>query len=123
MLNYYLLPLPSLTLPDNELPQYYAEKNNSVVFCWVVTSLLVSFDDLQSQALTVVFQQWFHISAEEGACADTVAVYLNEVNSQTPTVLQFLVNMADDNGNTTLHYSVSHCNFSIVKLLLDTGQW
>lgn len=91
--------------------------------CQVVPLVLVFFDDLQSQALTVVFQQWFHISAEEGACADTVAVYLNEVNSQTPTVLQFLVNMADDNGNTALHYSVSHCNFSIVKLLLDTGQW
>ncbi|XP_016333657.1 KN motif and ankyrin repeat domain-containing protein 4-like isoform X2 [Sinocyclocheilus anshuiensis] len=78
-------------------------------------------DDEMSQALTVMFQQWFHISAEEGACADTVAVYLNEVNSQTPTVLQFLVNMADDNRNTALHYSMSHCNFSIVKLLLDTG--
>ncbi|XP_052403272.1 KN motif and ankyrin repeat domain-containing protein 4 [Carassius gibelio] len=78
-------------------------------------------DDEMSRALTVMFQQWFHISAEEGACADTVEVYLNEVNSQTPTVLQFLVNMADDNGNTALHYSVSHCSFSIVKLLLDTG--
>ncbi|XP_026051151.1 KN motif and ankyrin repeat domain-containing protein 4-like isoform X2 [Carassius auratus] len=78
-------------------------------------------DNELSQALTVVFQQWFHISAEEGACTDTVALYLNEVNSQTPTVLQFLVNMADDNGNTALHYSVSHCNFSVVKLLLDTG--
>ncbi|XP_073705623.1 KN motif and ankyrin repeat domain-containing protein 4-like [Garra rufa] len=78
-------------------------------------------DDEMSQTLTVVFQQWFHISAEEGACADTVASYLNEVNSQTPTVLQFLVNMADDNGNTALHYSVSHCNFRIVKILLDTG--
>ncbi|KAL1279851.1 hypothetical protein QQF64_014451 [Cirrhinus molitorella] len=78
-------------------------------------------DDEMSQALTVVFQQWFHVSAEEGACADTVASYLSEINSQTPTVLQFLVNMADDNGNTALHYSVSHCNFRIVKLLLDTG--
>ncbi|XP_067310309.1 KN motif and ankyrin repeat domain-containing protein 4-like isoform X2 [Pseudorasbora parva] len=78
-------------------------------------------DDETSQALTVVFQQWFHVSAEEGACADIVALYLSEVNSQAPTVLQFLVNMVDDNGNTALHYSVSHCNFSIVKLLLDTG--
>lgn len=84
--------------------------------------LVFFFADLQSQALTVVFQQWFHVSAEEGACADIVHLYLSEVNSQTPTVLQFLVNMVDDNGNTALHYSVSHCNFSIVKLLLDTGQ-
>ncbi|XP_077065082.1 KN motif and ankyrin repeat domain-containing protein 4-like isoform X1 [Siphateles boraxobius] len=78
-------------------------------------------DDETSKALTVVFQQWFHVSAEEGSCPDIVALYLSEVNSRTPTVLQFLVNMLDDNGNTALHYSVSHCNFSIVKLLLDTG--
>ncbi|XP_051556483.1 KN motif and ankyrin repeat domain-containing protein 4-like isoform X2 [Myxocyprinus asiaticus] len=74
-----------------------------------------------SQALTVVFQQWFHVSAEEDARADIVSLYINEVKSQTPTVLEFLVNMVDDNGNTALHYSVSHSNFSIVKLLLDTG--
>ncbi|XP_051989491.1 KN motif and ankyrin repeat domain-containing protein 4-like isoform X2 [Xyrauchen texanus] len=74
-----------------------------------------------SQALTVVFQQWFHLSAEEDACADIVSLYINEVKSQTPTVLPFLVNMVDDNGNTALHYSASHSNFSIVKLLLDTG--
>ncbi|XP_051554075.1 KN motif and ankyrin repeat domain-containing protein 4-like isoform X1 [Myxocyprinus asiaticus] len=78
-------------------------------------------DDEMSQALTVVFQQWFHVSAEEDACDEIVSLYLSEVKSETPTVLQFLVNMVDDNGNTALHYSVSHCNFSIVKLILDTG--
>ncbi|XP_017558890.1 KN motif and ankyrin repeat domain-containing protein 2-like [Pygocentrus nattereri] len=78
-------------------------------------------NDEMRQALTVVFQQWFHVSAEEDSCADTVALYLNEVSTKTPTILQFLVNMVDDNGNTALHYSVSHSNFSIAKLLLDTG--
>ncbi|KAI4881329.1 hypothetical protein NFI96_029941 [Prochilodus magdalenae] len=78
-------------------------------------------DDMR-QALTVVFQQWFHVSAEEDSCAGTVALYLKEVSTKTPTVLQFLVNMVDDNGNTALHYSISHSNFSIVKLLLDTGE-
>ncbi|KAI7809274.1 KN motif and ankyrin repeat domain-containing protein 4-like isoform X2 [Triplophysa rosa] len=78
-------------------------------------------DDEMSKTLTVVFQQWFSMSAEEDARADILSLYLSEVNSQTPTVLPFLVNMADDNGNTALHYSVSHCNFSIVKILLDTG--
>lgn len=90
----------------------------------MLTSVLVFFfADLQSKALTVVFQQWFHVSAEEGACPDIVDLYLSAVNSRTPTVLQFLVNMLDDNGNTALHYSVSNCNFSIVKVLLDTGKW
>ncbi|KAG6931204.1 KN motif and ankyrin repeat domains 4 [Chelydra serpentina] len=32
-----------------------------------------------------------------------------------------IINLADRNGNTALHYSVSHSNFLIVKLLLDTG--
>lgn len=71
----------------------------------------------------MVFQQWFSVSAEEDARTDNLSLYLSEVNSQTPTVLPFLINMADDNGNTALHYSVSHCNFNIVKILLDTGQW
>jgi len=29
--------------------------------------------------------------------------------------------MADGNGNTALHYSVSHSNFAVVKKLLDAG--
>ncbi|XP_030630269.1 KN motif and ankyrin repeat domain-containing protein 2 [Chanos chanos] len=74
-----------------------------------------------TQALTVVFQKWFHITAEEDACADTVTSYLKEVTTNTPTVLKFLVNMVDDNGNTALHYSVSNSNFRIVRILLDTG--
>lgn len=78
-------------------------------------------DNEMRQALTVVFQRWFHVCAEENSCADTVARYINKVSTETPAVLQFLVNMMDDNGNTALHYSVSHCNFSIAKLLLDTG--
>ncbi|XP_066537458.1 KN motif and ankyrin repeat domain-containing protein 4-like isoform X2 [Hoplias malabaricus] len=78
-------------------------------------------DEEMRQALTVVFQQWFHVSAEEDSSPDTVSLYLHEVSTKTPSVLQFLVNMVDDNGNTALHYSVSHPNFHIVKLLLDTG--
>lgn len=82
-----------------------------------LSSLLIP----QGRALTVVFQQWFHVCAEESSCASTVSRYINAVTTESPAVLQFLVNMVDDNGNTALHYSVSHSNFSIVKLLLDTG--
>ncbi|XP_062849854.1 KN motif and ankyrin repeat domain-containing protein 1-like [Trichomycterus rosablanca] len=78
-------------------------------------------NDEMRQALTVAFQHWFSVAAEEDSSADTVALYLNDVAVKTPAVLQFLVNMVDDNGNTALHYSVSHSNFHIVKLLLDTG--
>lgn len=75
----------------------------------------------QRKALVVLFQHWFSAAAEEASVASKVAVYLKEVKKVTPSLLAFLVNLADDNGNTVLHYSVSHCNYSIVSLLLDTG--
>ncbi|TKS80170.1 KN motif and ankyrin repeat domain-containing protein 4 [Collichthys lucidus] len=77
-------------------------------------------DDMR-KALVVVFQHWFSVAAEEASVAHRLAVYLKEVKKATPSLLAFLVNLADDNGNTVLHYSVSHCNYSIVSLLLDTG--
>ncbi|XP_044076805.1 KN motif and ankyrin repeat domain-containing protein 4-like [Siniperca chuatsi] len=77
-------------------------------------------DDMR-KALVVVFQHWFSAAAEEASVASRLAVYLREVKKTTPSLLAFLVNLADDNGNTVLHYSVSHCNYSIVNLLLDTG--
>lgn len=50
-----------------------------------------------------------------------VAAYLLEVQPYSPHLLRLLVNLADRSGNTALHYSVSHSNFAIAKLLLDTG--
>lgn len=77
-------------------------------------------DDMR-KALIVLFQHWFSSAAEEASVASRVSVYLKEVKKATPSLLTFLVNLADDNGNTVLHYSVSHCNYNIVSLLLDTG--
>ncbi|XP_054623784.1 KN motif and ankyrin repeat domain-containing protein 4-like isoform X2 [Dunckerocampus dactyliophorus] len=73
------------------------------------------------KALVVVFQEWFSAAAEENSVASTVAVYLREVKTATPSLMAFLINLPDDNGNTVLHYSVSHSHYSIVSLLLDTG--
>ncbi|XP_074506684.1 KN motif and ankyrin repeat domain-containing protein 4-like [Sebastes fasciatus] len=78
-------------------------------------------NDHMRKALVVLFQHWFGAAAEEASVASRVAVYLKEVKKTTPSLLAFLINLADDNGNTVLHYSVSHCNYSIVSLILDTG--
>ncbi|XP_041658578.1 KN motif and ankyrin repeat domain-containing protein 4-like [Cheilinus undulatus] len=77
-------------------------------------------DDMR-KALVVCFQHWFSAAAEESSEASRLALYLREVKRTTPSLLAFLVNLADDNSNTVLHYSVSHCNYNIVSLLLDTG--
>ncbi|XP_056452764.1 KN motif and ankyrin repeat domain-containing protein 2-like [Gadus chalcogrammus] len=73
------------------------------------------------KALVVLFHHWFGVAAEENAAANSVSLYLGEVKKTTPPLLCFLVNLADDNGNTALHYSLSHCNYSVVSLLLETG--
>lgn len=75
----------------------------------------------QRKALVVLFQHWFSAAAEEASVPSKVSVYLREVKKATPSLLAFLINLADDNGNTVLHYSVSHCNYGIVGQLLDTG--
>lgn len=50
-----------------------------------------------------------------------VGDYIAAFEAISPDVLRHIINMADGNGNTALHYSVSHSNFEIVKLLLDAG--
>lgn len=47
--------------------------------------------------------------------------YLSTFRIVSPSVLQHIANMADGNGNTALHYTVSHSNFGIVRKLLDAG--
>ncbi|KAM9322517.1 KN motif and ankyrin repeat domain-containing protein 4-like [Pholidichthys leucotaenia] len=72
-------------------------------------------------ALVIFFQHWFSVAAEENSETTSVSMYLKAVKKETPSLLAFLVNLADDNGNTVLHYSVSHCNYDTVNLLLETG--
>ncbi|KAJ0011804.1 hypothetical protein NQD34_012779 [Periophthalmus magnuspinnatus] len=77
-------------------------------------------DDMR-KALVVLFQSWFGVAAEEASKASSVAAHVREVKKNALSLMAFLINLADDNGNTVLHYSVSHCNYSIVSVLLDTG--
>uniref|UniRef100_A0A8D2CMG3 KN motif and ankyrin repeat domain-containing protein 4 n=1 Tax=Sciurus vulgaris TaxID=55149 RepID=A0A8D2CMG3_SCIVU len=73
------------------------------------------------QSLNTISQEWFRVSSRKSSSPAVVAAYLLGVQPHSPHLLKLLVNLADHNGNTALHYSVSHSNFSIVKLLLDTG--
>lgn len=76
----------------------------------------------QRQVLVVLYQEWFRVSSQKDSQADTVTLYLRQVALTTPTLLPYVVNLTDGNGNMALHYSVSHSNFPVVRLLLDTGR-
>ncbi|XP_009948360.1 PREDICTED: KN motif and ankyrin repeat domain-containing protein 3-like, partial [Leptosomus discolor] len=70
---------------------------------------------------SLVLQEWFRLSSQKSSIPDTVANHLLAFAEVSPALLAHVVNLADGNGNTALHYSVSHSNFHIVQLLLDTG--
>lgn len=61
------------------------------------------------------------MSSHKSAAPDMLAEYLSAFRVISSSVLQHIANMADSNGNTALHYSVSHSNFGIVNKLLDAG--
>ncbi|XP_018524490.1 KN motif and ankyrin repeat domain-containing protein 1a isoform X2 [Lates calcarifer] len=78
----------------------------------------VSSKDLRA-CLNTVQHEWFRVSSQKAAVAAMVEDYLTAFGAVSPAVLRHIVNMADGNGNTALHYSVSHSNFQVVKKLLD----
>uniref|UniRef100_A0A8D3AR12 KN motif and ankyrin repeat domains 1a n=1 Tax=Scophthalmus maximus TaxID=52904 RepID=A0A8D3AR12_SCOMX len=78
----------------------------------------VSSKDLRT-CLNTVQHEWFRVSSQKAAMAAMVEDYLGAFGGVSPAVLRHVVNMADGNGNTALHYSVSHSNFLVVRKLLD----
>ncbi|NXY00824.1 KANK4 protein, partial [Pteruthius melanotis] len=68
-----------------------------------------------------ISQEWFQVSSHKSSSPEVVAAYLEELGDIQPQLLEMVVNLPDRNGNTALHYSVSHSNFPVAKLLLDTG--
>uniref|UniRef100_A0A8C3NVW2 KN motif and ankyrin repeat domains 3 n=1 Tax=Cyanoderma ruficeps TaxID=181631 RepID=A0A8C3NVW2_9PASS len=75
----------------------------------------------QLASSSLVLQEWFRLSSQKSSIPDMVANHLLAFSEVSPALLAHVVNLADGNGNTALHYSVSHSNFHIVWLLLDTG--
>ncbi|CAI9574278.1 unnamed protein product, partial [Staurois parvus] len=68
--------------------------------------------------LNTIQNEWFRVSSQKSAIPAMVEDYIAAFTELSPSVLRYIINMADGNGNTALHYSVSHSNFEIVKLLL-----
>ncbi|XP_051751436.1 KN motif and ankyrin repeat domain-containing protein 1b [Ctenopharyngodon idella] len=83
-------------------------------------SKVISNRELRS-CLGTVQQEWFCLSSQKRACPQNVEDFLLACRHVSSDVLCHVANMADQNGNTALHYSVSHSNFSVVKILLAAG--
>ncbi|KTF90479.1 hypothetical protein cypCar_00013730 [Cyprinus carpio] len=111
------------TRPQEEQPASELVDKNFMAACHFLKDRMAEVaapNKEMRQVLMVLYQEWFRVSSQKESQAETVTLYLREVGYHTPTLLRYIVNLADGNGNMALHYSVSHSNFSVVKLLIDT---
>uniref|UniRef100_A0A8C6WVJ7 KN motif and ankyrin repeat domains 1b n=1 Tax=Neogobius melanostomus TaxID=47308 RepID=A0A8C6WVJ7_9GOBI len=87
---------------------------------WVVRERVDTADkNMGKDSLEIIKQEWFGISSLKTAVPGAVEDYLSAFRDVSPLVQQHIVNMTDSNGNTALHYCVSHSNFCDVKKLLN----
>nr|XP_046241941.1 KN motif and ankyrin repeat domain-containing protein 1a [Scatophagus argus] len=106
-----------------EMRERYELSEKMLAACGVLKTHLsdtkaVSSKDVRA-CLNTVQHEWFRVSSQKAAMAAMVEDYLGAFRAISPDVLRHIINMADGNGNTALHYSVSHSNFQVVKKLLD----
>ncbi|KAF4074377.1 hypothetical protein AMELA_G00238710 [Ameiurus melas] len=110
-------------LENPETRERYELSEKMLSACYVLKTHLSDPKALSSKDVrtctNTVQHEWFRVSSQKTAVAAMVEDYLNAFRNISPAMLQHVVNMADGNGNTALHYSVSHSNFHIVKKLLD----
>lgn len=76
----------------------------------------------QKVAYTTVLQEWLRLACRSDAHPELVRRHLVTFRAMSARLLDYVVNIADSNGNTALHYSVSHANFPVVRQLLDSGK-
>jgi hypothetical protein len=73
-----------------------------------------------TNAVNIVQQEWFKVSSTKLSNPLDVEDYLDAIEDISKDLLDRVVNLTDVNGNTALHYSVSHGSFDVVSILLDS---
>ncbi|CAL7936593.1 unnamed protein product [Xylocopa violacea] len=71
-------------------------------------------------AINIIQQEWFKVSSTLNANPLEVEDYLDCFEECSSSLLEYIVNMTDSSGNTAMHYAVSHGNFDVVSILLDS---
>ncbi|EDV55963.1 uncharacterized protein Dere_GG22383, isoform A [Drosophila erecta] len=79
----------------------------------------ISSQSLKSAKATIQ-DHWFNNSSTGQSDPHQVEDYLDYFESLSVPLLEYCVNLSDSNGNTAMHYAVSHGNFDVVSILLDS---
>ncbi|XP_070194306.1 serine-rich adhesin for platelets-like isoform X4 [Littorina saxatilis] len=115
---------PGATMYDQNIRETYELSEEMQKSCEVLASYLVDSTTIQTKELNanlaVVQQEWFRVSSHKLSSVHQVEDYLSSIKEISSRLLEYIVNLVDTNGNAAIHYCVSHGNFDIAGLLLDT---
>ncbi|XP_074389785.1 KN motif and ankyrin repeat domain-containing protein 1 isoform X2 [Zonotrichia albicollis] len=118
-------PLPECEAEEVEIRERYELSEKMLSACNLLRNNIDDPKALTNKdvrfCLNTIQHEWFRVSSQKSALPEMVGDYITAFEEISPAVLRHIINMADGNGNTALHYSVSHSNFEIVKLLLDAN--
>ncbi|CAB3404135.1 unnamed protein product [Caenorhabditis bovis] len=67
----------------------------------------------------LVQHEWMKTAARKSSRYEHVDRFIAELRNYGPKMVGTVVNISDQNGNTALHYAVSHANFPVVSSILD----
>ncbi|KAJ1346058.1 hypothetical protein KIN20_000739 [Parelaphostrongylus tenuis] len=73
-------------------------------------------------AFKYVQHEWLKCAARKNSQFEAVDILIEQLKELSDALLKVVVNITDQNGNTALHYAVSHGNFLVVSSLLDSGE-
>ncbi len=70
--------------------------------------------------MSIIEKEWFKVAADKDSDPHIVEDYIDCFETFSKHLLNRVVNLDDLSGNTAIHYAISHCNFDIVSVLLDS---
>ncbi|XP_055938556.1 uncharacterized protein LOC129968567 isoform X2 [Argiope bruennichi] len=71
-------------------------------------------------SLSIIQNEWFRVANQKKADPLVIEDYLDAFEEFSKLLLEKVVNLADANGNTALHYAISYGNFDVVSILIDS---
>ncbi|CAD5217764.1 unnamed protein product [Bursaphelenchus xylophilus] len=70
-------------------------------------------------AYKYVQHEWLRLSTKKNASPQTIEHFIDALEVLSAKLMETVINFQDQNGNTALHYAVSHENYGVVSVLLD----
>lgn len=101
-------------------------KNDIVESCKVLQQHLSGEKPMKQQLmlkhLANIEALWFQTVRKKRANAAVVKSYIDLFQSRIPQLLDTIINLMDQDGNTALHYALTYKNTGVVSILLDSQE-